>query len=136
MSKPWYQNGLRFQCTRGGRCCTGEPGFVWVTEEEMAAIAAHRGETLAEVEGLCTRRLGPDRSLREKNDGACLFWDPQQGCTIYPVRPRQCRTWPFWESNLATPADWDRTCRRCPGAGQGELISAQEITRRRQVIPL
>ena len=28
MSDPWYNDGLRFTCTRCGHCCTGEPGFV------------------------------------------------------------------------------------------------------------
>src|SRR5207248_8895996 len=35
---PWYQDGLAFTCTRCGKCCTGEPGFVWVTDDELAAI--------------------------------------------------------------------------------------------------
>ena len=35
-----------------------------------------------------------------------------------------------------TPADWQRTCRTCPGSGQGELIPVEEITRRMKVIRL
>lgn len=136
MSEPWYKNGLRFQCTRSGRCCVGEPGFVWVNAQEVEAIASWLGEKREEVEAIYTRRVAERRSLREKSGGACIFFDVNQGCKIYPVRPRQCRTWPFWDSNLASPADWERTCRHCPGAGQGELISAQEITRRRQIMSL
>src|SRR5262249_16944213 len=76
------------------------------------------------------------RSLKEKPNGDCVFYDRKAGCTIYPVRPAQCRTWPFWESNTATPADWKRTQKTCPGAGRGELISAEEITRRVRTIKL
>ena len=65
-----------------------------------------------------------------------MFYDREQGCTVYPVRPRQCRTWPFWESTVETPADWEETRQRCPGAGQGELICAEEISRRLKVIRL
>jgi len=36
---PWYRDGLRFECATCGNCCTGSDGFVWVTEEEIAAIA-------------------------------------------------------------------------------------------------
>jgi Fe-S-cluster containining protein len=136
MSEPWYRDGLRFQCTRCGHCCTGEPGHVWVNDEELAAIAAHRGEPLAEVTGLYTRPVHRGRSLREKANGDCIFYDRAAGCTVYPVRPRQCRTWPFWESNVRTPEDWERTCRVCPGSGHGELIAAEEITRRLKVIRL
>jgi Fe-S-cluster containining protein len=136
MTEPWFHDGLRFRCTRCGHCCTGAPGFVWVTDEEVAAIAELRGEQLADVEGLYTRLVGTKRSLRERLNGDCVFYDRAAGCTIYPVRPRQCRTWPFWESNVQSPEAWRRTCTTCPGAGQGELVSAEEITRRLKVIKL
>jgi len=136
MDEPWYQDGLRFRCTRCGNCCTGAPGFVWVNEDEIADIAEYREEQLADVEGFYVRWVGRRRSLRERVNGDCTFFDRDAGCTIYPVRPRQCRTWPFWESNLRAPGDWRRTCEVCPGAGQGDLISAEEITRRLNVIKL
>ncbi len=41
---PWYQDGLRFTCTMCGKCCTGDPGYVWVTDEELAALAKFLGE--------------------------------------------------------------------------------------------
>jgi uncharacterized protein len=132
----WYRDGLRFSCTRCGNCCTGEPGYVWVNGDELAAIAAFRQEPLDDIIGLYTRSTARGRSLREKANGDCVFYDKSHGCTIYPVRPRQCRTWPFWASNLKTPRDWQRTRSVCPGAGQGELISAEEITQRLKVIDL
>jgi Fe-S-cluster containining protein len=136
MSEPWYQDGLKFTCTRCGHCCSGEPGFVWVTDEELAAIAEHRGETLDEVRSLYTRWTTRGRTLREKVNGDCIFYDRSAGCTVYPVRPPQCRTWPFWESNLATPEQWERTQADCPGSGRGELFSVEEITMRLKVIRL
>jgi Fe-S-cluster containining protein len=135
-NEPWYRDGLRFRCTRCGNCCTGEPGFVWVNDAEIAALARHRGETEEEVRGLYTRLAERGRTLREKANGDCVFYDRQKGCTVYPVRPRQCRTWPFWESTVSSPEDWRRTCEVCPGAGKGDLISAEEITRRLAVIRL
>ncbi len=136
MSESWYQDGLRFRCTRCGHCCTGAPGYVWVDDAEIGALAQYRGETVEEVAARYVRQVGHRRSLREKANGDCVFYDRVQGCTVYPVRPRQCRTWPFWESNVVTPEAWERTCEICPGSGQGELISAEEITRRLNVIRL
>ncbi|HEV3257344.1 MAG TPA: YkgJ family cysteine cluster protein [Gemmataceae bacterium] len=136
MSQPWYQDGLRFACTRCGHCCTGQPGYVWVDEDEIADLAAQRGETVEQVTALYTRPVGRRRSLKEKANGDCVFYDRAAGCTVYPVRPRQCRTWPFWESNVLTPQTWQRTCAVCPGSGQGELIPAEEISRRLKVIRL
>ena len=34
MSEDWYAEGLRFACTGCGDCCTGEPGAIWVNEDE------------------------------------------------------------------------------------------------------
>ena len=136
MTEPWYQDGLRFQCTRCGACCTGAPGYVWVNDEEIAAIAAHRGESVRETTELHTRPVGKRRSLREKANGDCVFYDRSAGCTIYPDRPRQCRTWPFWHSNVVTPEAWQHTCEVCPGSGKGDLISAEEILARVKVIKL
>ena len=136
MPDPWYQDGLRFQCTRCGHCCTGAPGYVWVNDAEMRAIAAFLGDPLEQATALNSRLASRGRTLREKANGDCVFYDRSRGCTIYPVRPRQCRTWPFWASNVDTPEDWERTCKVCPGSGQGELISPEEITRRVHVIRL
>lgn len=136
MSEPWYADGLRFTCTQCGDCCTGEPGFVWVTDEEIAAIAEFRKEPVGEVTQLYTRRSKGRRTLKEKANGDCVFFKHGRGCTIYSVRPPQCRTWPFWESNIATPEDWERTERNCPGSGEGELIPVEEITRRLKVIKM
>jgi Fe-S-cluster containining protein len=136
MADSWYHSGLHFTCTRCGHCCTGEPGYVWVDDADLAAIAAHRGETLEEVKGLYTRWTARGRTLREKTNGDCVFYDQQAGCTVYPVRPPQCRTWPFWESNVGTPEAWHQTCEVCPGSGQGELIPAEEITKRLKIVRL
>ena len=136
MSEPWYRDGLRFHCTQCGKCCTGEPGYVWVNDEELAAIARLRGEPVGEVTRLYTRPTSRgDRTLREKANGDCVFLENRL-CTVYDVRPRQCRTWPFWESNVQTPEAWQATCEVCPGSGQGELIPVEEITRRLKVIKI
>jgi Fe-S-cluster containining protein len=136
MPDPWYADGLNFTCTRCGNCCTGEPGFVWVTDDEIAALAALRGEPVDEFTGLHTKAAHRGRTLREKGNGDCVFYDKATGCTVYEARPRQCRTWPFWESTVATPAAWEHTKGVCPGAGRGNLIPAEEITRRLKVIKL
>lgn len=136
MNEPWYQEGLRFRCTRCGNCCTGAPGFVWVNDGELEQIAAYRQEPVNEVRQLYARPTRGGWTLREQSNGDCVFFDRQQGCTIYSVRPRQCRSWPFWESNVATADAWQRTQAVCPGAGQGELISVEEITRNLRLIRL
>jgi uncharacterized protein len=136
VEEPWYQAGLQFRCTQCGDCCTGAPGFVWVNDEEIQAIADFLHEPLDQVIAVHTHVAFQKRSLREKAGGDCVFYDKIVGCTIYAARPGQCRTWPFWDSNIKTPNTWQRTCEICPGAGEGELIPVEEITRRLNVIRL
>lgn len=127
-AEPWYKDGLRFRCTQCGKCCTGPPGFVWVNKKEIEAIAAHRKESVQQVRSRFVRQVGVRHSLRERTNGDCVFLDAEtRRCSVYPVRPRQCRSWPFWSSNLRTPQDWENTCAVCPGAGQGKVVPLEQI---------
>lgn len=134
--KPWYHKGLKFECTQCGDCCTGAPGFVWVNQEEINAIATLIGVELDEFERKYVRRVGIRRSLVEfPDDGSCVFFDTKlRKCTVYDARPRQCRTWPFWDSNLDTPEDWQHTCDVCPGSGKGKLYALETIEAQRKVM--
>jgi Fe-S-cluster containining protein len=49
------------------------------------------------------------------------------GCKIYDVRPSQCRTFPFWKSNLESMAEWEKLKRTCPGIDKGKLYSLEDI---------
>ena len=76
--EPWYRDGLRFQCTMCGNCCTGPEGVVMFSPEEGVAMAAKLGMELEQFLKAYARRIGNGRSLREKrtefgND--CIFLD-------------------------------------------------------------
>lgn len=53
--------------------------------------------------------------------------DGSKGCAIYNVRPMQCRSWPFWPSNLQGPDDWNTAAKKCPGINKGKLYTYDEI---------
>jgi len=136
-NSPWYRDGLRFECTQCGNCCTGAPGFVWVTDDEIQAIADYTGEAVGAVRLQRTRKARGQVTLIDYPNGDCTYFDPKtRGCTIYPVRPRQCRTWPFWNSNIESPAAWEQARQDCPGCGRGQLIPLEEIQIRAAVIDL
>lgn len=123
--QPWYAGGLQFTCTQCGNCCGGAPGYVWVTPDEIAAIADHLGMPLATFEKKHTRDGGRGlRSLRERRNKDCEFLrtdsDGKKRCGIYSVRPLQCRTWPFWQSNVQHESDWVAASRSCPGMNHGD----------------
>jgi len=124
---PWYSKGLFFRCARCGGCCRGEPGYVWLGNEEIDPIARalniSRKEFLAEFTFKSWNKI----SLKEMTNGDCIFWVDGQGCRIYDVRPEQCKAWPFWEMNLRTPEAWAKIAERCPGCNQGKLYVKDEI---------
>ncbi|WP_164103783.1 YkgJ family cysteine cluster protein [Candidatus Laterigemmans baculatus] len=131
--EPWYRDGLRFECTQCGDCCTGEPGYVWVDEQEIAALAARLEMDVDAFEHRFVRAVGLRKTLVEYPDGDCIFLDPEtRGCTVYDLRPVQCRTWPFWDSTLENRRAWKETCAVCPGSGRGKLYTFEEIEIRRK----
>jgi Fe-S-cluster containining protein len=137
-NNPWYKDGLQFQCTGCGDCCTGAPGYVWVNNDEIAALAAELELDIPEFEKRYVRQIGVRKSLKElKKTYDCVFLDAQtRKCLVYAARPRQCRTWPFWESNIRTPQAWAQTCEVCPGSGTGKLYQLQAIEEQAAVVRL
>ena len=135
--EPWYKDGLRFSCTQCGDCCTGEPGYVWFSEDEARTISAFLGIGIGEFHITHTKLVAGRRSLREFANGDCTFFDgATRRCKIYPVRPAQCQTWPFWNSNIESEASWKEVVAVCPGAGRGELVQLAEIKRKSEVVDI
>jgi Fe-S-cluster containining protein len=134
MSKqPFYAEGLRFSCTRCSACCRYEPGYVFLTENDVGVLAvALKMDYNDFVKGFCrwipsagrTERL----SLKEKSNYDCIFW--KYGCSVYEARPLQCRAFPFWPSMLKSSGTWKNG--DCPGLGKGTLHSMADIEVRLQ----
>jgi Fe-S-cluster containining protein len=137
-NQPWYHEGLPFECIPGcGRCCTGEPGYVWVNQEEIQSLATAGGMETSQFEELFVRQVGHRKSLVEHPNGDCVFYDREaRQCLVYVLRPRQCRSFPFWESNVRTPEAWQDACQMCPGCGQGPIVPFEEIQARLRTIKI
>jgi Fe-S-cluster containining protein len=133
----WYSCGLHFECTGCGNCCAGpEQGDIWITAAEIELLARHLGMPEANVRKRFITRIGFRTSIIEdKRTKDCIFLqtdpDGKRGCTIYPARPNQCRTWPFWSYNLNTPDDWNKTAQKCLGINRGPLFTLEQIEQRR-----
>ncbi len=134
---PWYAGGLAFECQGCGGCCAGpEEGYVWVTQDDIEAIAAHLKITVQEMMSKHVRMVGKRFSLKEDPASKdCMFLEPgvdgQRRCSIYSCRPTQCLTWPFWASNLRGQDDWAIAGGRCRGINRGQSHSLEHIETRR-----
>ncbi|MDD5454608.1 MAG: YkgJ family cysteine cluster protein [Candidatus Ratteibacteria bacterium] len=125
---PWYFEGLRFHCRKCGNCCCGpREGYVWLTQIEIESIADTLKISVKQVMQKYCRRVGDRISLIERYDNKNCIFLRDNCCAIYDVRPKQCRTWPFWISSLSTNDAWEKATENCPGINNGCLYSFEEI---------
>lgn len=131
---PWYVAGLAFECAQCGRCCAGpEEGYVWASEDEIRLAAEYLGITVEQMHKQYVRKIGRRYSFREvSKTNDCIFLTERadgkgKGCLIYPVRPTQCRTWPFWASNISDTDAWAQAGMRCIGINRGKIVPLKKI---------
>jgi Fe-S-cluster containining protein len=128
-SKPWYSNGLRFKCTGCGRCCGGSPGAIWINDEEIKTISSSLNLTDTEFRKRFTRIIDGKVSLIEKQNYDCIFLKDKK-CSIYSIRPTQCRSFPFWSGILANQDTWNQAAITCEGiSANAPIVPFSEIER-------
>ncbi|MDR2540041.1 MAG: YkgJ family cysteine cluster protein [Chlamydiales bacterium] len=129
MSEKWYKQGLRFHCTGCGKCCTGSPGYVWVSDREVEEISQFLQISFEECIKKYTRKVERRLSLLENDLSYDCIFLKDKSCQIYSIRPKQCRKFPWWSENLKTKKDWEEEATRCEGINHADapLISFREI---------
>lgn len=134
MTSKWYEKGLRFKCTECGKCCTGVPGYVWVTETEMQAMADFLSLSLKDFMCRYIRRVGQRYSLVESRvTYDCVFLKDKK-CQVYGARPTQCRTYPWWPHNLQSEESWQETARNCEGINpEAPIVPSEKIDEQRLI---
>lgn len=129
---PFYKREtLRFRCTQCGTCCTGGPDYqVWLEQDEPEKIRLFLGLSRTWLYRRYLLRL-PDGelALRSGHNGDCVFLDEQGRCKIYPVRPLQCSSYPFWPEVVKTSKAWHKEALRCEGINQGTPVAVKKIER-------
>lgn len=114
-------DSLRFACQPGCTRCCDQEGFVYLTEADLDKAAAFLGLSSAAFEQRYVYRTRHQRRLRKPRGLQCGFLT-ETGCSIHPVKPTQCRLFPFWPHLVESREEWNQTAEWCPGIGQGELV--------------
>ena len=127
-SSCWYKDGLRFECTGCGQCCTGSPGYVWVDDKEIQEIADFLKCSLKDFAARFLRKVNGRFSLLElPKTFDCIFLKDKK-CQIYSVRPTQCRTFPWWPQLLKSREEWLAAATFCEGIRQqANLVPLETI---------
>ena len=121
----FFDNGIYFECQQCGNCCTGAPGIVRISDTEISAAADFLKTTINNFKTDCLYQYKGEYAIREHEDGRCLFYENR--CRIYPVRPLQCKAFPFWLKVFRSEESFYRFKKECPGIGQGKLYSKSDI---------
>ena len=132
MTSHWWEGGLYFSCVRCGACCGREPGTVRFTGSELRKMAGALEVTEEQFTRIYIWHKYGIPSLREQPNYDCVFLKNTggcPGCQIYPFRPSQCRTFPFWPEILDDKSTWDWYARSCPGMNNGEFHKFDEISK-------
>jgi len=127
--KPWYSKGLRFKCTGCGACCTGSPGVVWVNDQEIKELAEFLNLSIDAFSLQYLRLVGGRLSLKEMpKNYDCIFLKNKK-CSVYEVRPKQCRSFPWWLHQLESEKAWIEAKKFCEGIDHPDapIFSSEEI---------
>ena len=99
-----------------GKCCNGESGNIFVNRKEIEVISKFLGMEVSQFIEEYLIKVSYKFSIKETKTNknyACIFFDNKKNkCSIYPVRPNQCRTFPFWSYFKDRPKE---VARQCPG---------------------
>lgn len=109
------QAPFSFECHRCGNCCRVGHGQVWVTEDDVEAMAVRLKMPLDGFVKRFVRAVDGRLSIREQADGRCSLLDDDQACTVYEERPQQCRSFPYWPQLMQEGPALEKTAGYCQG---------------------
>jgi len=121
---------MKFQCQEscGGKCCykqwDNKATFVFLTVHDRFRISSFLNKPawdFAKYAQFDSTRFTDKKSYQWylQNDGNKCIFLKEGKCSIYEVRPTQCRTFPFWPE-LMTKLKYEDLKKHCPGIGIGE----------------
>ncbi|MCR5218464.1 YkgJ family cysteine cluster protein [Treponema sp.] len=130
MEKPFYQEGLHFECKRCSFCCGHSPGYVYLSKRDLLTLCKYFDCNIEDFVKKYCRWAGYYEgktvlALFEKKNYDCILWN--NGCTAYPARPVQCSTYPFWTWMIEDQDTWNECAKDCPGMNSGKLWPKEKI---------
>lgn len=113
MNRRWFDKAISFACTSCGKCCKSYNNQikVYLNTIETIQISDHIGADIDEfqkkyIDIHYDQHQNELISLKSnENKTNCIFLKQNQ-CSIYEVRPTQCRTYPYWPQHMLGKNTW------------------------------
>ena len=102
-----------FDCKMCGICCEGKGGIV-VSPTDLERLASYLKLEPEQVVATYAEYVGTKLKLRHEN-GVCVFFVKERGCTVHEGKPAICKAWPFFRGNLVDPESFALAKDFCPG---------------------
>ncbi len=115
---------FRFTCQPNCSNCCQVEGQVYLKEADVPRIASFLSLTPEMFEERYVVRTSRSIRLRKPPNRQCHFHLDNR-CAIHPVKPTQCRTFPFWPELIESEQEWNQAAAYCPGMGKGELVQIE-----------
>lgn len=148
---------MKFKCEKCGHCCNDPSIIVTVTHHDIQRITRFLSFTPQEaIKFLAFYYLEdsaaagkfiaspPIRTIKgdtflgllKDKEGKCVFLDNGNRCSIYPVRPMECRAFPFTFDVKKRWLCWGvaQKAKQCRGLNKGNAISAEVLDKIGSVI--
>jgi Fe-S-cluster containining protein len=119
---------FRFACVPACTNCCRQRGFVYLTEADLRRAAAFLRLSAPAFERRYVYRTRTLLRLRKPRRSQCPFLG-ERGCAIHPVKPTQCRAFPFWPELVRSRDAWKQAADYCPGIGAGPLVTIETAQR-------
>ena len=125
---PWFEEGLRFHCTGCGKCCTGAPGYVFLSPKDIETLSLHFQITTDEFTKKYVRQVEDRLSLIDApGTPDCVFLKDNR-CSVYEARPIQCKTFPWWVHQIKDSKSWEEAGKHCEGINHPEAPLIDGVT--------
>lgn len=100
--------------------------------EELENLGRFLGQSPAELLRELPLRWRPrDATFELLAAASCPLLAPDGRCSVEPVKPQQCRSYPFWPEITGSARAWKAESRRCEGINHPDAhgYSRPEVVR-------
>lgn len=105
---------FNFKCKECGQCCFVD-GYVALSAAEEKNIASYIGISINRFRKDFTERIpGVKKRVLLLYDDGCAFLFNKK-CVVYPVRPLQCKKFPYWKDIAAGGKALEKASAYCKG---------------------